>query len=468
MSTRKFIFLAFILSLALPSTASAFDSGSTGADGDFNPTANRILNCYSTVNHDGVFNFGSVNIPSGVTVTFKKTPNNDPVTILATGDVTVNGTIDVSGTSANANVSIGRGGPSGWDGGRGGQMGYAGSKGDGPGGGGGGNYNVNNNPGAGGGYGAPGGNAPNGVNGGSAYGNSYLVPLIGGSGGGGAGNLYSQPPGADGGGGGGAILISSSGTITVNGTINANGGAGGNATGYYGSVGYNAGGGGGSGGGIRLVAITIASDGPINANGGSGGINTDWNTNLGSGGGAGIIRLEADNFLRSNSTSPPYTRGPSTTYTAATLPTLAITQVGTVTVPQVPQGAYNHIDVTLPFGTQNPVPVVISAANIPSGTNVTVTVIPQTGTTSTATAALSGSTASSTATANVNLVTNTPTPYILMVSASNIPVAALFGDRPIYAEGERVKTIKVTSTAGEGSKVFYVTESGKEVPVRIN
>lgn len=150
------------------------------------------------------------------------------------------------------------------------------------------------------------------------------------------------------------------------------------------------------------------------------------------------------------------------------MPTLAITTVGNVTVPQVTAGTYNNVDVTLPYGTQNPIPVVIAAANIPTPQNVTVTVIPQTGTTSTATAALSGSTASSTATANVNLVSSAPTPYILMVSASNIPVAALFGDRPVYAEGERVKAIKVTSTVGEGSKIFYVTESGKEIPVRIN
>ena len=168
-------------------------------------------------------------------------------------------------------------------------------------------------------------------------------------------------------------------------------------------------------------------------------------------------------------TSPTYSRGyPSTATYPTTIPTLAITTVGNVAVPQVTKGTYNNVDVTLPYGTQNPVPVVISATNIPTPQNVTVTVIPQTGATSTATAALSGTTASSTATANVNLVTNTPTPYILMVSASNIPVAALFGDRPIYAEGERVKTIKITSTMGEGAKIFYVTESGKEVPVRIN
>jgi hypothetical protein len=61
----------------------AFDSGSTGADGPFAPTENTILQLPS----DGVFNFTTVDIPAGVTVTFSKNTTNTPVYILATGDV---------------------------------------------------------------------------------------------------------------------------------------------------------------------------------------------------------------------------------------------------------------------------------------------------------------------------------------------------------------------------------------------
>jgi len=47
----------------------------------------------------GVFNFTTVNIPAGVTITFRRNSRNTPVTILASGNVTIAGTIDVSGGS---------------------------------------------------------------------------------------------------------------------------------------------------------------------------------------------------------------------------------------------------------------------------------------------------------------------------------------------------------------------------------
>jgi hypothetical protein len=47
------------------------------------PTENTILQLPS----DGVFNFTTVDIPAGVTVTFSKNTTNTPVYILATGDV---------------------------------------------------------------------------------------------------------------------------------------------------------------------------------------------------------------------------------------------------------------------------------------------------------------------------------------------------------------------------------------------
>ena len=85
----------------------AFSSGSTGADGPFAPTASQTI----IVPDSGVFNFTTVNIPAGVTITFARNSSNKPVTILANGDVAISGTINIDGKSGNANGSGGAGGP---------------------------------------------------------------------------------------------------------------------------------------------------------------------------------------------------------------------------------------------------------------------------------------------------------------------------------------------------------------------
>src|SRR3989454_12323780 len=118
----------WVLALALaPGLALGFDSGSTGADGAFNPTVNTQL----PLPPSGIFNFTSVNIPSGVTVTFQKNTTNTPVTILASGNVAIAGALSVTGTSST-NVGAtgdgnmrddgvpGAGGPGGSESGRGG------------------------------------------------------------------------------------------------------------------------------------------------------------------------------------------------------------------------------------------------------------------------------------------------------------------------------------------------------------
>src|SRR5882762_3331578 len=110
-----------------PGVASAFNSGSTGADGAFRPTVNTTL----TLPPSGILNYTSVIIPVGVTVTYVRNVANTPVVILATGDVTISGTLNVSGSSAPGAGAAGDGnagddgipglgGPGGFDGGRGG------------------------------------------------------------------------------------------------------------------------------------------------------------------------------------------------------------------------------------------------------------------------------------------------------------------------------------------------------------
>ena len=74
-------------------TLNTFSSGSTGADGAFAPTASQSI----VVPDGGVFNFTTVNIPSGVQITFLRNSNNKPVVMLASGDVTITGQIFIDG-----------------------------------------------------------------------------------------------------------------------------------------------------------------------------------------------------------------------------------------------------------------------------------------------------------------------------------------------------------------------------------
>jgi hypothetical protein len=228
---------AIAAALLLPSlTASAFDSGSTGADGAFNPSVNTELQ----LPPDGIFNFTAVNIPNGVTVTFKRNAANTPVVILAQGAVLVEGIIDVSGkagapTGPGASDGgdppddglPGEGGPGGFAGGRGGVRSgtvLLGGNGLGPGGGAGGDFgSCYCHPGLAFG-GGPASYSTAGLSTscaapGQVYGNALLRPFVGGSGGGGG---YAV--GSGGGAGAGAIPIAASGEIRIDGAINAYGG----------------------------------------------------------------------------------------------------------------------------------------------------------------------------------------------------------------------------------------------------
>ena len=86
--------MASALMLAFP--AWSFTSGSTGADGPFNPTINTAVQLPPS----GVLNYTTVNIPTGVTVTFLKNATNTPAVILATSDVTIAGSINFNGKNS--------------------------------------------------------------------------------------------------------------------------------------------------------------------------------------------------------------------------------------------------------------------------------------------------------------------------------------------------------------------------------
>jgi hypothetical protein len=403
----------------LPAFAQVFVSGSTGADGAFNPACTPpATTCTITVQlpPSGIFNYTTVNIPTGVTVKYTRNQANTPVTILTTGDVTIAGTIDVSGGNASG-FTPGKGGPGGFDGGVGGTPAHLkGSAGLGPGGGPGGDPAFAAQCGGGGatvsGCGWSGGyaNAANGPGGpgtgGASYGSALLFPLIGGSGGGGgAGGNISDGPG--GGGGGGAILIASSGMINfvVNGGIRADHGPGTSLNVNSGPI-IQVPSGCGSAGAIRLIAnvLTGNSSNPFTARFSS----------CSMGGSDGRIRVEGFQltgiFSGSSNGIPPATRGVPgqvPVLPSANFPSVKITAVGGSTVPPNPQATFLSVpDTSLdPNATPNPVTVNLQATNVMLGTVLAVSVVTEgfpTATTVNSTP-LAGTLSLSTATANVTL-----------------------------------------------------------------
>ena len=246
------------LALLLPQLALAtftFNSNGTGADGDWTldetdcPDADTPITL--DVGESGIKQFSSITINENCAVTFTPTGGgssnySQPVRLIVTGDVVIDGTLNLNGESGNISgvstqVVGGRGGPGGFDGGSTGIPGSAsysgGFVGYGPGGGAG-NFSIS--------YGDDGSLTP-------APSDRRLQPLIGGSGGGGSFYTTSSTRGS-GGGGGGAILIASSGSIAHNGVISARGGAGGNGNGD---------GGDGAAGVIHLVANQISGNGEV-------------------------------------------------------------------------------------------------------------------------------------------------------------------------------------------------------------
>jgi hypothetical protein len=429
--SRKHSLANLLALLLIPAgQALAYNSGSTGADGAFNP----VVDTEVVLPPDGIFNYTTVTIPAAVTVTFKKNQVNTPVTWLATGDVTIDGKVILSG-AGSADVGAagdsaigddglpGLAGPGGFDGGVGGNSNsQLGSAGFGPGRGApatGGAVQSSNTIGCGGagaGFASVGNNSgspanPNGTgwcyqvedgaSGGIEYGNLDVLPLIGGSGGGGASGGFTTA-GSGGGGGGGAILIASSTTVAVNGELKADGGN----SGAVNSASGGGSGGGGAGGAIRIIATTVSGNGVISADAGQAGTVTipgySWPSfSKGGNGSVGRIRLEAENFLRTTATTPSYSLATPGDLFVPGLPGVRITSVAAVDAPAIPTG---DADIVLPITTSNPVTVGIASNGVPIGNTVKITLIPATGNpVSVISSALTGTQDAATATANIDL-----------------------------------------------------------------
>ena len=459
---NKSLFLKYSATLMIIATPwlGAYESGSTGSDGVFSPVSDVEL----VLPDNGIFNFSEVNIPAGVTVTFAKNADNTAVFILATGDILVDGIIDVSGgspvaavgpTPAESDRLPGIGGPGGFDGGIGGiryQPLISGSWGIGPGGG---EYSTDTCGGGGGGYGTAGGiGHPCSGAGGASWGTPDLVPLVGGAGGGGGGAHHiTFMHGQGGAGGGGAILMAASNNITVNGSVIANGGSSPDQTIKQG------GGGTGSGGAIRIIADSISGEGAISAVGGVAGTPAEPTT-LSGVGGDGRIRLEATTLIRLSDTTPTYIYSQPQTAIFAAVPALRIATIGGVATPTFPTG---DADVAL-GSVVNPVEVEIETANVPLGTTVTLDVTPYPGGSPSADGRINfissgviGSIASGVATVSAELPAGSNT----LQARTTFTVVASLGDAlSRYAMGERVQSVSLLASV-EGNVTEFTTVSGK-------
>ena len=349
-----------------------FTSGSTGSDGALNLTTPGTIDFDPAAlglnpSGDNIFHFTTINIGPGVIVKMRASKLREKsVVFLATGAVTIAGTLDLSGAvgylgTAPASVRTpSEPGPGGYAGGVAARVGSAAQPGAGPGGGTGcGSYATSGCQGAG-----------------PIYGNSLLVPLRGGSGGGG-GDLGNDGGGA----GGGAIRIVSTISITINGSVLANGGNGGKS---------------GSGGAIHLQAPLIAGSGTISAIGG----NPTQSFSFG-GPGNGRIRIDSTTNTSTATINPAPVTGPLFNVPLPTgVPSVTITNIGGVSISASPTGSFTSPDATINASVA--VPVTFTATNIPIGTVVKLIVSSETGADQTVSATpLTGTVANSTGTASV-------------------------------------------------------------------
>jgi hypothetical protein len=348
---RTVALCALALAGALPNLtlAQGFSSGSTGADGALEVTTNTTLD----MPPDGVFNFTTITVASGQTLRFNRNPLNTPVYLLATGDVTIAGTINVNGSDGVSNPPVGgAGGPGGFDGGMPGFLSVAPGAGYGPGAGKAGIQSHTATGGAGAGAYA-GVSASASTNNGAAYGSPLLVPMLGGSGGGGS----AGSPGFGGGGGGGAILIASDTRIGITGTLTAIGG------GQAGSNGH------GSGGAIRLLAPVVSGTGGLNVSGGN------WSGIAGH----GRIRIDTIDRRDLRFTFTPLSAVNVGSFMAvfpSPIPRLDILNAaGTA----IPEGAADPVYIQLPFGSSPNRTVTVQVRNFSGVVPVRLVLTPDSG-----------------------------------------------------------------------------------------
>ncbi len=380
----------------MPASAQTFNSGSTGADGALNLTTPGVVifdpksfNPPLDPEGDNVYHFTTITIGPNVIVKLTSKVPTGPIYWLASGNVVINGRIDLSGDNGHPKTTLSSErvfaapGAGGFAGGVGGSI-VAGQP----------QAQAGNGPGGGAvsptAETSPGGN-------GAFTGNQFLTPLFGGSGGGGANrNAGANEFGGGGGGGGGALLIATSGTLLGNGTIDADGGVGGSGD-------CTQCGGHGAGGAIKIVAQNIDTNVILHARGGR----SEARPN------PGRIRVEFNtrNVFFGYVYPPPILSVPSniSLILPSTPPaSIRVTKINNVTINSNP---FTFPDITI--NTGSPVVVEIEARYIPVGTVPKIYVWSEVGPDQFVNAApLAGTLALSTSTANITFPTGGSRGYV--------------------------------------------------------
>lgn len=403
------ILICAFLFVPLSVCAQGFSSGSTGADGALDLSSMNCPDnlCVVQLPESGILNYTTVNVPAGSTLRFKVNSRNTPVIMLAQGNVTINGTLDVSsigyylcGTLTTAQI-----GPGGF---RGGQPGHSGF---GPGGG------V---------YCADGSCTPNG----SWVGPLSLVPIVGGSGGAGRQDPFAAWAGGD---GGGAITIASSTSVFGSGSMQARGSANGNCS----NGGWI-----GSGGAIRLVSNTVNFSGNFNA----------CSLNC------GVVRIEATSLTFTGSSSPAAVLSPinPAIYSSA-LPQLTISSIGGFAVPSYAGSRFDTVDLLLPSQLSDPINVSVHATNIPLGTQVGVGFVTGSSQATSTPGTLSGAFESSIATCTISGLNRNQVTYLLATAIFDPPAGAM----NFNPKGpDRVAKMRIESVIGAKPKFAFLRSNG--------
>lgn len=449
--------LALTLSLGVsPSFAQTYSSGSTGANGAFPPASppsgttriNLDLGSGGITYFDGssnslgtatvgaptsagVFNFTTFTAPTNITVTVTPDRLNRPAQFLASGNVTITGTLFAGGQVGQFSAG-GLGGPGGFNGGLGASAGCGTSPaapGGGPGGGLGGNTtSFNGTPGT------------------LVISNLNLTPLIGGSGGGGRCNTDG------GGGGGGGLLIASSGTINVTGSLSIIGGNGpGNGTQ----------GNGGSGGSVRLVASNIQGSGSLNASGGFGANGVK--------GADGIVRAEAFTLGVLNVVAGTYVQSTNPLPPFPTTPTISLVSIAGVNAPAIGTGgSATQPDISLGTAVTTQVALNVTSTNVPANTAFTVRFAPLDGaqTTSGNPITYSGTIGANGA-GSVQVTIPSGISIVSLLASYAVPSTFIIKPPPTTANPAptplKVARIEVSSKNNGPSEVVYITESGNRI-----
>jgi hypothetical protein len=188
-----------------------------------------------------------------------------------------------------------------------------------------------------------------------------------------------------------------------------------------------------------------------------GGYGVDGN---GGAGGTGRVRLEAETFTRTAASNPAHSFGSPSSVFVAGLPTLRITSVAGVAAPASPTG---NADITLPSTTPNPVTVEFATTGVPVGNTVTLKVTPAYGTATTIVSpAVTGTTAAGTASVSATLPSG---PSVLSATTTYTIVTAMGEALSIYAQGETVEKVRLTTTMNGPTLATLITKSGKEFEV---